>query len=60
MKTINRKITIHMTLANAEQKFQSVKSADLLYSEQYKAYYVDCTKQALKDWPTLYTLIKTK
>jgi hypothetical protein len=60
MKTINKHIDIFLSLENAEKAFNKCESADLLYSKSYSSYYVDKSKTALKDWPKLYELLKTK
>ena len=60
MKTINSEIDIFNTLEKAEKAFNKVESADLLYASSSKMWYVDVSKDAIKQWPKLYTLISTK
>lgn len=57
-KTINPDIFIFDTEAQARKKFNSLaRPCHLLYSERYKAYYVDLSKTVIKEWPQSYTLI---
>ena len=58
MKKINKDIEIFNKIEAAKSHFDKCSSADLLKAGN--SFYVDKSKTALKAWPSLYTLIKTK
>lgn len=60
MNSITPDITIFKKLTDAWKAFENIKSADLLYAKSEKRYYVDRIKKALKEWPGLFEVIKTK
>lgn len=60
MKTINDQMSIHYTLKSAKAAFSKCKEPCMLLSSKYGTYFVDRSKQAIVDWPKLYTLIIEK
>lgn len=59
-KTVNKDIEIFTSEAAARKAFNKTTSSQLLYSKSYKSWYVDKSKTALGEWPTLYTLLDEK
>jgi hypothetical protein len=59
MKTINSKIEIFDTLAQAQKSFAKVESGQLLKSI-YGKYLVDRSFEAKKQWPGQYLVLRTK
>lgn len=60
-KTANPQIDIFSTLEKAQSAFDKCSvPCDLLYSKGYKSWYLDRAKDAIKEWPSLYTLVASK
>ncbi len=59
-KTINKDIDIFDSATPAFKAFNKTTSGDLLYSVSYKSWFVDRSKTAHKEWPKLYTRLKSK
>jgi hypothetical protein len=59
-KTINKDIDIFNSEEAARKAFKKTTSSQLLYAKGYKSWYVDKSKTALGEWPTLYTLVDEK
>jgi len=63
MKTINSQIDIFNSLESAERAFQrSTVPCQMLYFKfgRSNTWFVDRSKEAIKDWPQNYTLQKEK
>lgn len=59
-KTSNKDIDIFTSLETANKAFTKTLSGDLLHAESYKAWYIDRSKTAIKEWSKLYKLLDTK
>lgn len=64
MKTANKDIDIYYDdLSKAERAFEKEEKADLLRYKRNpfrKIFFIDRSKEAIKQWPQYYELLKTK
>jgi hypothetical protein len=59
-KTINQDIDIFTNLKKAEKAFTNSPVPCMLLKSTYGDYFLDRSKQAIVDWPRLYTKLAEK